>query len=126
VKKAEAELHGDGPVLLSSNTRNNPTQPKITPKDFDMLRVVGQGAFGKVGGGRDMGYARGAGSGKAGQRSWRRTAREKGRGPPHQQRAWGRAPGGPGADLRPQITSTSTSTSSSSVCGWVAVWGWVG
>eukprot|EP00200_Dunaliella_tertiolecta_P003728 CAMPEP_0202360384 /NCGR_PEP_ID=MMETSP1126-20121109/13346_1 /ASSEMBLY_ACC=CAM_ASM_000457 /TAXON_ID=3047 /ORGANISM="Dunaliella tertiolecta, Strain CCMP1320" /LENGTH=747 /DNA_ID=CAMNT_0048954081 /DNA_START=226 /DNA_END=2469 /DNA_ORIENTATION=- len=48
VQRAQAELDSDGPVLQSSNTKQNPLQAKVTPQDFEMLRVVGQGAFGKV------------------------------------------------------------------------------
>jgi len=35
-------------VLQSSNTKQHLLQAKVKPQDFEMLRVVGQGAFGKV------------------------------------------------------------------------------
>jgi hypothetical protein len=47
MQRAQALLDADGPVLFS-NSNHSPMQSKVTPRDFDMLRVVGQGAFGKV------------------------------------------------------------------------------
>lgn len=46
VEEAQSKLDQDGPVLASSCTENATT--KVGPHDFEILRVVGQGAFGKV------------------------------------------------------------------------------
>lgn len=46
IQEAQAELERDGPVE-SSSVIGNPSS-KVGPQDFEILRVVGQGAFGKV------------------------------------------------------------------------------
>lgn len=46
IQQAQAELERDGPVQSSSVTSGSPR--KVGPVDFEVLRVVGQGAFGKV------------------------------------------------------------------------------
>lgn len=43
---AQHEMIHDGPVSMCATTNMPPT--KVGPEDFQMLRVVGQGAFGKV------------------------------------------------------------------------------
>lgn len=55
VAKAQRDLLADAPNLESAAVTDK-TQPKLGPHDFEILRVVGQGAFGKVGtgGGRQM------------------------------------------------------------------------
>lgn len=47
VAKAQRDLLADAPNLQSAAVTDQ-TQPKLGPHDFDILRVVGQGAFGKV------------------------------------------------------------------------------
>jgi hypothetical protein len=49
VAKAQRDLLADAPNLESAAVTDK-TQPKLGPHDFEILRVVGQGAFGKVGG----------------------------------------------------------------------------
>lgn len=46
VEAAQTELDKDGPVQSSCATDSSST--KVGPHDFEILRVVGQGAFGKV------------------------------------------------------------------------------
>jgi hypothetical protein len=46
VEQAQAELEGDGPVQSATVTDTH--QSKVGPCDFEILRVVGQGAFGKA------------------------------------------------------------------------------
>ena len=43
---AQCALLADGPVLSSSAT--DKSAAKLGPQDFEILKVVGQGAFGKV------------------------------------------------------------------------------
>lgn len=45
--KAQRDLLADAPNLESAAVTDK-TQPKLGPHDFEILRVVGQGAFGKV------------------------------------------------------------------------------
>lgn len=47
VEQAQEELDRDGPVQSSSVTGGSSAQ-RVGPQDFEILRVVGQGAFGKV------------------------------------------------------------------------------
>lgn len=47
--KAQRDLLADAPNLESAAVTDS-SQPKLGPHDFEILRVVGQGAFGKVGG----------------------------------------------------------------------------
>jgi len=49
VAKAQRDLLADAPNLECAAVTDT-SQPKLGPKDFEILRVVGQGAFGKVGG----------------------------------------------------------------------------
>jgi hypothetical protein len=46
VQAAQCALQADGPVLSSSST--DQSAAKLGPQDFEILKVVGQGAFGKV------------------------------------------------------------------------------
>jgi hypothetical protein len=46
VAAAQVALQSDGPVLSASAT--DASAPKLGPQDFEILKVVGQGAFGKV------------------------------------------------------------------------------
>jgi hypothetical protein len=46
VAAAQVALLSDGPVLSASAT--DASAPKLGPQDFEILKVVGQGAFGKV------------------------------------------------------------------------------
>jgi hypothetical protein len=48
VAKAQRDLLADAPNLESLAVTDT-SQPKLGPHDFDILRVVGQGAFGKIG-----------------------------------------------------------------------------
>lgn len=48
VAKAQRDLLADAPNLESA-AATDASQPKLGPHDFEILRVVGQGAFGKVG-----------------------------------------------------------------------------
>lgn len=47
VAKAQRDLLADA-VCVQSVVATDKTQPKLGPQDFEILRVVGQGAFGKV------------------------------------------------------------------------------
>eukprot|EP00775_Hariotina_reticulata_P010697 gene10697-10854_t len=47
VAKAQRELTADA-ALVQSSAVTDTSQPKLGPQDFEILRVVGQGAFGKV------------------------------------------------------------------------------
>jgi hypothetical protein len=48
VAKAQRDLLADAAYVQSAAVTDS-SQPKLGPQDFEILRVVGQGAFGKVG-----------------------------------------------------------------------------
>jgi hypothetical protein len=50
IAKAQRDLLADAAYVQSAAVTDK-SQPKLGPQDFEILRVVGQGAFGKVGAG---------------------------------------------------------------------------
>jgi hypothetical protein len=47
IAKAQRDLLADAAYVQSAAVTDK-SQPKLGPQDFEILRVVGQGAFGKV------------------------------------------------------------------------------